>query len=55
MKKNDLFEQCLANVDPEVKEEVRLNMEKEWTQRHFATLLGKLWKKVRMCKIPSDF
>ena len=55
MKKNDLFEQCLANVDPEVKEEVRLNMEKEWTQRQFSTLMSKLWKIVKMCKKPAVF
>lgn len=27
MKKNLLFEQCLANMDQEVREEVRLNMD----------------------------
>ncbi len=52
MKKNTLFEQCLANVEPEVREEVRLNMEianriydllqaKNMTQRELAMLMGK--------------
>ena len=52
MKKNPLFEQSLANVSPEVREEVRLNMDianrisdllrnKNMTQREFAALLGK--------------
>jgi transcriptional regulator with XRE-family HTH domain len=52
MKKNLLFEQCLANVAPEVREEVRLNMDianriydllkaKKMTQRQFAALMGK--------------
>ena len=52
MKKNPLFEQCLANVSPEVREEVRLNIDianriydllkaKKMTQREFAALMGK--------------
>lgn len=52
MKRNPLFEQCLAEVAPEVREEVRLNMDianriydllkaKNMTQREFATMLGK--------------
>lgn len=52
MKKNPLFEQCLAGVAPETREEVRLNMDianriydllktKKMTQREFAALLGK--------------
>lgn len=52
MKKNTLFEQCLANVEPEVREEVRLNMDianriydllqaKNMTQRELAVLMGK--------------
>lgn len=52
MKKNPLFEQCLAGVTPETREEVRLNMdianriydllkEKKMTQREFAALMGK--------------
>lgn len=52
MKKNPLFEKCLAEVSPEVREEVRLNMDianrmydilqaKHMTQREFAALMGK--------------
>lgn len=52
MKKNPLFEQCLADVAPETREEVRLNMDianriydllkaKKMTQREFAALMGK--------------
>jgi len=52
MKKNPLFEKCLANVSPEVSEEVRLNIDianriydllkaKKMTQREFAALMGK--------------
>lgn len=52
MKKNSLFEQCLANVLPEVREEVRLNIDianriydllkaKKMTQREFAAMMGK--------------
>lgn len=52
MKKNPLFEQCLAGVSPETREEVRLNMDianriydllkaKKMTQREFAALMGK--------------
>ena len=52
MKKNPLFEQCLAEVAPEVRAEVRLNMDiadriydllkkKGLTQREFASLMGK--------------
>lgn len=52
MKKNPLFEQCLAEVAPEVREEVRLNMDianriydllkkKGMTQREFSSLMGK--------------
>ena len=52
MKKNPLFEQCLASVSPEVREEVRLNIDianriydllkaKKMTQREFAALMGK--------------
>jgi transcriptional regulator with XRE-family HTH domain len=52
MKKNLLFEQCLAKVSPEVREEVRLNIDianriydllkaKKMTQREFAALMGK--------------
>lgn len=52
MKKNPLFEQCLAGVAPETREEVRLNMDianriydllkaKKMTQREFAALMGK--------------
>lgn len=52
MKKNPLFEKCLSNVAPEVREEVRLNMDianrihdilqaRGMTQREFATLMGK--------------
>lgn len=52
MKKNPLFEKCLSNVAPEVREEVRLNMDianriydilqaRNMTQREFATLMGK--------------
>ncbi len=52
MKRNPLFEQCLSEVDPAVREEVRLNMdianriydilqEKGLTQREFASLMGK--------------
>lgn len=52
MKKNALFDQCVANVAPEVMEEVSLNIdianriydllkEKRMTQREFAALMGK--------------
>ena len=52
MKKNSLFDQCVANVTPEVMEEVSLNVdianrisdllkEKKMTQREFAALMGK--------------
>lgn len=52
MKKNLLFEKCLSNVAPEVREEVRLNMDianriydilqaRNMTQREFAALMGK--------------
>lgn len=52
MKKNPLFEQCLAGVASETREEVRLNMDianriydllkaKKMTQREFAALMGK--------------
>jgi len=52
MKKNPIFERCLANVSPEVKMEVRLNMDiankisdilkaRNMTQRDLATLLKK--------------
>lgn len=52
MKRNPLFEQCLAEVAPETREEVRLNMDianriydilhaKHLTQREFATLMEK--------------
>ena len=52
MKKNSLFDQCVANVAPEVMEEVSLNVdianriydllkEKKMTQREFAALMGK--------------
>ena len=52
MKRNPLFEQCLAEVAPEVREEVRLNMDianriydllkaRHLTQREFAAMLGK--------------
>lgn len=52
MKKNSLFDQCVANVAPEVMKEVSLNVdianriydllkEKKMTQREFATLMGK--------------
>lgn len=52
MKKNAIFEQCLANVDPEIKQEVDLNIDianriydllkaKNITQREFATRMGK--------------
>ena len=52
MKKNSLFDQCVANVAPEVMEEVSLNVdianriydllkEKRMTQREFAALMGK--------------
>jgi len=52
MKKNPLFEKCLSNVAPEVREEVRLNMDianriydilqaRNLTQREFAALMGK--------------
>lgn len=52
MKKNPLFEQCLAGVAPETREEVRLNIDianriydllktKKMTQREFAALMGK--------------
>ena len=52
MKKNPLFDQCVANVAPEVMEEVSLNVDianriydllkkKKMTQREFAALMGK--------------
>lgn len=52
MKIDPLFKECLANVAPEIRTEVRLNMdianriynllqEKNMTQREFAALLGK--------------
>lgn len=52
MKKNSLFDQCVANVAPEVMKEVSLNVdianriydllkEKKMTQREFAELMGK--------------
>lgn len=52
MKKNLLFEKCLQGVSPEVREEVRLNIDianriydllkaKKMTQREFAALMGK--------------
>lgn len=52
MKKNPLFEKSLSNVAPEVREEVRLNMDianriydilqaRNMTQREFAALMGK--------------
>lgn len=52
MKKNSLFDQCVANVAPEVMEEVSLNVdianriydllkEKKMTQREFAARMGK--------------
>ena len=52
MKKNSLFDQCVANVAPAVMEEVSLNVdianricdllkEKNMTQRELATLMGK--------------
>lgn len=52
MKKNSLFDQCVANVAPEVMKEVNLNVdianriydllkEKKMTQREFAALMGK--------------
>lgn len=52
MKIDPLFKECLANVAPEVRTEVRLNMdianriydllkEKNMTQREFAALMGK--------------
>ena len=52
MKKNSLFDQCVANVAPLVMEEVSLNVdianriydllkEKKMTQREFAALMGK--------------
>lgn len=52
MKKNPIFEKCLADVAPETREEVRLNMDianriyellkaKKMTQRKFAALMGK--------------
>ena len=52
MKKNSLFDHCVANVAPEVMEEVSLNVdianriydllkEKKMTQREFAALMGK--------------
>ena len=52
MKKNAIFERCLANVSPEVRMEVRLNMDiankiadvlqaKNMTQRDLAALLDK--------------
>ena len=52
MKIDPLFKECLSNVAPEVRAEVRLNMdiadriydllqEKNLTQREFAALLGK--------------
>lgn len=52
MKKNSLFDQCVANAAPEVMKEVSLNVdianriydllkEKKMTQREFAALMGK--------------
>ena len=52
MKRNPLFEKCLERVSPEVREEVRLNIDianriydllkaKRMTQREFAALMGK--------------
>lgn len=52
MKKNPLFDKCVANVAPEVQEEVNLNVDianrihdllkkKKMTQRDFAALMGK--------------
>ena len=52
MKRDPLFEECLASVPAEIKEEVSLNIdianriadilrEKKMTQREFATLMGK--------------
>lgn len=52
MKKNSLFDQCVADVAPEVMKEVSLNVdianriydllkEKKMTQREFAALMGK--------------
>lgn len=52
MKRNPLFEKCLENVAPEVREEVNLNIEianrihdllkaRKMTQREFAALMGK--------------
>lgn len=52
MKKNPLFEQCVANVAPEVMEEVNLNIDianriydllkaKNLTQHEFASRMGK--------------
>jgi len=52
MKKNAIFEKCLANVPKEIQEEVSLNIDianriydllksKKMTQREFATLMGK--------------
>ena len=52
MKRDSLFEECLASVPAEIKEEVSLNIdianritdilrEKKMTQREFAALMGK--------------
>lgn len=52
MKQNPLFEKCVANVAPEVMEEVSINVDianriysllkkKKMTQREFALLMGK--------------
>ena len=52
MKRNLLFEECLAKVSPEIMEEVSLNIDianriydllkmKKMTQREFAALMGK--------------
>lgn len=52
MKQNPLFEKCVANVAPEVMEEVSINVDianriysllkkKKMTQREFASLMGK--------------
>ena len=52
MKKNTLFDKCVANVAPEVMEEVSLNVDianriydllkkRKMTQREFAALMGK--------------
>lgn len=52
MKKNPLFDRCVANVTPEVMEEVNLNIDianriydllkkKKMTQRELATRMGK--------------